>query len=428
MGDFETKLRWLSERGNPLGPENLIHRIEAELAGDHLVVIAKRREGAIVTKTQQPLSTKGPGRNRGPVWGVAIFVAAIAVVGLYVAFRGDSAPVASDPPPTTVGPDVRIMTDLETIEAAVAAFYSGDGERAAELFQLSNRTDDQILEESAYQATIGGRLNLNCVETASGTFSCTTPYHNAMTDAIGYVDGGDFSRVVVEDGVVTEFAFPVHTSMVLNMGIFLASEGRLEGYGNCVVGSFPETCATIQMENLEAWVEWRKSEMPLEPADNVRILLESWYGGNCEAALFLSNFGLVDCSPSSTPSRTVEYEALLGAEISVENCVGPADSLSCEVHYSNVMNVAVNKPPSVTAREFALFNEVLVQGTSGDAWYESDYPEDTELRDSFTRFAEVSGLQGEYGSEGCESAHTPECATLILDNLDAWAAWYETQG
>jgi hypothetical protein len=44
------------------------------------------------------------------------------------------------------------MSDLEVIEAGVAAFYSGDAERAAELFELSDRTDDQIRAESAYQA------------------------------------------------------------------------------------------------------------------------------------------------------------------------------------------------------------------------------------------------------------------------------------
>ena len=51
MADFETKLHWLSERGDPVGAEELIERIEADLAGDPLVVVNKRREGTLMTKT-----------------------------------------------------------------------------------------------------------------------------------------------------------------------------------------------------------------------------------------------------------------------------------------------------------------------------------------------------------------------------------------
>ena len=53
-------------------------------------------------------------------------------------------------------PPAPTMSDLEVIEAGVAAFYSGEAERAAELFELADRTDDQIRAESAYQAAIGG--------------------------------------------------------------------------------------------------------------------------------------------------------------------------------------------------------------------------------------------------------------------------------
>ncbi|MFZ1491528.1 MAG: hypothetical protein WAS51_16445, partial [Ilumatobacteraceae bacterium] len=68
------------------------------------------------------------------------------------------------------------MAGLEVIEAGVAAFYSGDAERAAELFELADRTDDQIRAESAYQAAIGGQLDLSCTESMPGSFSCSTPY------------------------------------------------------------------------------------------------------------------------------------------------------------------------------------------------------------------------------------------------------------
>lgn len=51
MADFENKLHQLSQRGNPIGAEVLIERIEAEMAGDPVVVLEKRREGLPMTKT-----------------------------------------------------------------------------------------------------------------------------------------------------------------------------------------------------------------------------------------------------------------------------------------------------------------------------------------------------------------------------------------
>jgi len=319
-------------------------------------------------------------------------------------------------------------SDLGVIEAGVAAFYSGDAERAAELFELSDRTDDQIRAESAYQAAIGGQVDLSCAETGTqpGSFSCSTPYTNAMTEAIGEGGGHDVSPVLVEEGVITQFGFTEHSGLLIEMGTFLASEGRFDGYEDCLTGPFPESCAAIQLDNLDAWAAWHET---LEPADRVETVVESWYGGNCEAATLLA-WGDADCSESSVPAQTVAYESTLGAEVSVENCErtsgGEHPVLSCDVQYSNAMNSAVGKPPAVTARDFVLMFDVLPAGPDEQPWYEADYPEDTELRESFTQFAEGSDLADEYADAGCETERSPECADLILENLDAWATWYET--
>lgn len=48
------------------------------------------------------------------------------------------------------------------------------------------------------------------------------------------------------------------------------------------------------------------------------------------------------------------------------------------------------------------------------------------MRESFRLFAEDGELQDEYAAAGCASARTPERANLIMDNLDEWAAWYES--
>lgn len=453
MADFEAKLRWLSERGDPVGAEELIERIEANMAGDPLVVVAKRREGPHMTKTESR-PTEQPSRYRGPAWALVAFAAIVGFAAvLFIAFSGGDDPVASPTPttqspqnPTTVTPETPTTqvpapeppSGRDVIEAGVAAFYSGDGEQAAELFELEDRTDDEIRAESAYQAAIGGRLTLNCRETATPeAFSCNTPYHNSLTDAIGFVDNGDTGPVVIEDGVITEFGFPEHSWMVIEIGTFLAIEGDFDGYEECVFGPFAESCATIQLENLDAWVEWRQT---FEPADAVESALARWYAGECEPALFLGGGidEMDDCpspadAPSSSPIRTIEYESILGAEVSVDDCQvlvsGESSQLSCQVSYSNAMNDAVDKPPAVMTREFSVWSAGIVDTADGErAWWQDDYPEDTELRESFRRFAEEGDLATEYGEAGCASARTEDCAHLIVDNLDDWAAWYQTQG
>jgi hypothetical protein len=355
-----------------------------------------------------------------------------------VATSAPTTSVATTSAPTTTA----TTTDLETIEAAVAAFYSGDGETAAELFELPDRTDEQIREEAAYQAAIDGRLTLNCTGGTDGVFSCTVPYQNAMTDALGSADHGDTNRVVVEDGVVTEFGFPEHSWMVLSMGAFLGIEDRFDGYEDCGFGPFPESCATIQLENLDEWVAWR--ETPLQPAQLVEATLESWYGGDCGQATFLSgtefndSYSAEDCGfgaeqPASSPIRMMDYESILGAAVSVEGCEtiasGDPIDLSCEVHYSNAMSEAVGKPPAMTVRDFSILVDAIVAGLGGEqAWYMDNYPEDVELRESFQQFAESGDLSEEYTESGCATARTEACANLIMENIDDWAAWYETNG
>lgn len=96
MADFETKLRWLSERGTPVGAEELIERIETELAVGPLVVVAKRREGSVMTGTQSSGAGRSS-RSRGPAWALAAFIAAIAVGGLlYLSMSGDDGEVVDE--------------------------------------------------------------------------------------------------------------------------------------------------------------------------------------------------------------------------------------------------------------------------------------------------------------------------------------------
>lgn len=425
MADFDLKLQQLSERGRPLGAEELIERIEAELAGNPLVVAAKRKDDS--TRTDFPMM-------RRVRWAVAAAILIVAALGLYWAFLPDDDRVVATTT-TTTAPLPGALAPLEVIEEAVAAYYSGDGDRAAEMFELADRTDDQIRMDAAYQAAIGGGLTLNCTEAPTpGTFNCNTPYHNAMSSAVGHIDSpGDRNRVVVEDGTITAFGFPEHTFLVGSMGGFLAGEGRFDGYQDCSSGPFPESCAVIQMENLEAWADWYNT---VEPATSVDTALQAWYGGDCETARYLNYLETDVCSTADIASQTIEYESILGATVSLQGCedrpalMDDEATLYCEVHYSNAMSTAVGKPPSVTAREFSVWMKATVRSAAGDHWYAVDYPEDLELRESFRAFAESGELADAYAAADCGlvDQRTPECATLIIENLDAWAAWYQSNG
>ncbi len=116
MADLETKLRWLSERGDHVGAEELIARIEADLAGAHLVVVAKRRE--TTTKTRRAPTISRPNRYTGPAWAMVAFVAIFAVAGMYLALSGGrGGEVVDTPPPAMTVPDIPPTTgdtDVET--------------------------------------------------------------------------------------------------------------------------------------------------------------------------------------------------------------------------------------------------------------------------------------------------------------------------
>jgi Tol biopolymer transport system component len=104
MADLAGKLERLSARGTPVDVEELIERIEAQLAGDPLIVVPRRRKGIVMTKTDQPVTSKGPGPGRGLGWAVAAFVAVLAVAGLFVLFRAREGQVVDQytvPTPTT---------------------------------------------------------------------------------------------------------------------------------------------------------------------------------------------------------------------------------------------------------------------------------------------------------------------------------------
>jgi Tol biopolymer transport system component len=118
MADFASKLERLSVRGTPVGVEELIERIEAELAGDPLVVVPQRRKGIVMTKTDQPVTSDGPRLGRGIGWMVAAFIAILIVGGSLIVFGGDNAEVVDQDvfPVATTTIEGTFLLDLGTGE------------------------------------------------------------------------------------------------------------------------------------------------------------------------------------------------------------------------------------------------------------------------------------------------------------------------
>jgi hypothetical protein len=217
-------------------------------------------EEAVGDEVRVPGGKKTPSRRwTAPGWayGMATMtVVLVIILGLALLLPGGNENDVVEPTPTTVAPAVETLTDLEIIHAGVEALYSGDAERAVELFELQEPTDDQIRSEAVWQAAIGGRLTLGCAEQATpGVFTCHAPYHNAITDAINYRDGGDTFRVVVEDGVIREFSFPEHSGLMAGLAGFILG---VEGNQACEQEELlvlPRTaeCANMILDNLDEW-------------------------------------------------------------------------------------------------------------------------------------------------------------------------------
>ena len=436
---------------------------------EYFDVTAPPRELDTIVTDEVWVGSKSQTRRRRPIvpaWAYglgALVLVLVVALSVNLLLAGDQNQVV-EPTPTTVAPNVETMTDVEVIEAGVAAFFSGDAERVAALFELSDRADEEMRQEAADQAAIDGYLGLDCTEGRPGTFSCLVELRNSLHDV----------QVVVDDGVITAFEVMRPGNNNILFGSFLAARGRLGGYEDCIFGPFTESCAAIKLENHDAFVEWLEPWTPNSPssrrASSMGILeaaLGAWYGGDCVGAHYLAGaMFYVDgvmfengyregadalCPASASSSQTIEYESILGAEMALGACEEEGASsdgavidgfgvdlsggtYSCEVQYSNAMNIAVGKSPSLTVREFRVMYHVGLVPTDSDRtgrrawvpWYvQAAYPEDTELRESFKQFAESGELADEYAAANCANQRTPDCARLIMDNLDDWAAWYQ---
>lgn len=135
MADFERKLTMLAERGNRVGVEDMIERVEAQLAEDPLVVVSKQRKGwKMSVKTDDKTNRRPTGPPRW-TWAVVAFVAVIAIGGLYVALNDEDTGDAASPAPTTTAPVTQTTAPeaVPTTAAEVTSTTSGEDRFAARL-------------------------------------------------------------------------------------------------------------------------------------------------------------------------------------------------------------------------------------------------------------------------------------------------------
>ena len=217
--DFETRLLRLSERGNPVGAEELIERIEADLAGDPLVVVSKRREGTTMTKTQQPPTTNQPRRYRGLAWAVAAFVAVLAVAGTYIAFSGDEPDIAATPddPVAAAAAFLEAYTtgDADTAAGFLAADAHFEYQRLADTGSFSGEFSDLGMEGltliSRFDEAVGmtwlpGPCEVQSSTSAGSNVVCPYDFHGFHSDERGLGPySGSAYRITILDGKITSF-------------------------------------------------------------------------------------------------------------------------------------------------------------------------------------------------------------------------------
>ena len=445
MADIDRKLRQLAERGTRVGSEEMIERVEAEMARDPVVVVGRRREDVLMTKTEDRVETKerrGPG---GLAWGLAAFIAVLLVGGLFLFVDLNDEPLADNPPPATEAPETPVeetaMTGVEVVEAGMAAWFSGDAETVAELFEVplvAEWTEEQVQGELAYQAQADDRLETLECEQLAISVSCQFLHTTWFDRPLGISDTGTAPLVFrVEDGRITyaylEWGYPDCGVCIDSMAIFISLTSGPDLAADYAACSAPRTaeCAALETAHLDAWVAWQPT---FGPEEAVRAEMAAYFGGDCvTATLILRGYAASVPEPPSVTEdlaacaqrdHAINAESILDAQVTVENCSESAGAdgvsqITCDLRYSNVLDQTVgNTPVQVTTRSFEFDFGVLNS-------LDRNYPS-SEMYPSFVEYADEQGLGGELEAVCPVLEPSVECAEFILDHVDDWAVWHES--
>ena len=151
MRRLDHELSRLAERGDPLGADLLIERLEHRLAGEpDPIVVARRRSGIMQTSTERSIQEPGPKTRRtGLAVALASFVAVLVAgsgILLWAVLDGDQGGETAAPG-TTQAPSVT------TVEAVGTFVFDGTGfsydgpstlEAGPATFSLVNASSEQV--------------------------------------------------------------------------------------------------------------------------------------------------------------------------------------------------------------------------------------------------------------------------------------------
>jgi hypothetical protein len=163
-----------------------------------------------------------------------------------------------------------------------------------------------------------------------------------------------------------------------------------------------------------ALVVFRSQDSGDPAIETIEVYADAFYSGDYETGLAMLGW---DASTSSDFINWSEYEAAIGAEVSVECEAGPnGDGVyACVVHYSNELFDAVDEPDVAKS---------WVGRVQGERIEVRNYVGFSRVEDSWRAWLEESG-RSETAPCDFDVPPTPECASFQLANLVDWASWYE---
>ncbi len=267
MADINRKLAMLAERGTRVGAEEMIERIEADLAADPLVVVSKQPKGISMTKTHERSAEKPPpstGRNFG--WAAAVFAAVLAIGALFVVLSGDEPTEdVANSPVVPSAEQTQMDTDLGFIQSTLDSHYGGDWETSMEVMSGAFPPGVQgsqalYIPEIKYQGEIGGTVEiLDCTAVAEDrVYDCRVAYSNDLFEAVGeeaHVLEMQFR--VLRDGYFQQFAQPLPVANPIRDRWFrFESESGLSSESTCLPWGSPSGCAEFQLSHLDEFAVW----------------------------------------------------------------------------------------------------------------------------------------------------------------------------
>ncbi len=207
-----------------------------------------------------------PARTRRFVLSLAAFG-----IALVVASCGGGVDASDEVPETsmaesttTVAPtDPNFDADVAFIELHLDTFFeSGDFEEAISHFGSNPREGDGTnVSEILYQAAIGADVSVSeCALTDRPRFyECTVSYSNMLFDAVGeppIVVTIPFE--VIREGLLRGFPDSYPGNNPVNAAwLRYEREAGLSGESSCKEwGSNSQSCPALQMEHLDAFVDW----------------------------------------------------------------------------------------------------------------------------------------------------------------------------